>query len=78
MKKKKPPFYIEHNSTQVWWCMVHRRIATHVFFGMGFEPKINCDPKLGGIMISCRCTAISKPDGTPLPDNIVNHYKKNG
>ncbi len=47
----------------LFWCNTHRRKATHIHRktqrdGRVFEEHV-CDPRLGGIMLSCRCVDLT-------------------
>jgi len=46
---------------KMWWCLVHKRIATHLWFSEGMQKVVvHCDPDAGGILINCRCVPISR------------------
>ena len=50
-----------NSNKELWWCNSHQRRAEYI------QIKINgdelrtpcCDPKLGGIMIPCRCVELT-------------------
>lgn len=53
------PAYSESDPEELWWCNSHERIATHLILRKGMEPCHVCDPKLGGILLPCKCVNLT-------------------
>lgn len=56
--KETKHYYEVLPDTVLFWCNVHQRRATHKLYGDGWELVV-CDPKLGGIMVQCRCVDLT-------------------
>lgn len=55
----KLPAYIPLPKPYQFYCLSHRRDATHLLLRRGMCPSYNCDPKKGGILLPCEC--VDKP-----------------
>ncbi len=53
------PEYVLDTSGRWWWCNSHQRDATYVLHRPTMEPTHVCNPKLGGIMLPCRCVDLT-------------------
>lgn len=54
--------YVLADEKSLAWCNAHERRATHIFLDNRSTPntaRLCCDPKLGGIMIPCRCVDLT-------------------
>lgn len=51
-----PEVTYREDLTERWRCTIHDREATYVrSFNNGRQPERCCNPRLGGIMLPCRC-----------------------
>lgn len=51
----------------LWWCDSHNRRATFVLRREGESPEAHCDPKLGGILLPCKCRLLDWKKFVAIP-----------
>ena len=75
---EKSPRHVLAPHGERWWCVVHRRLATHLFLRPynaegDLAAEHCCAPGKGGIMLPCKCVSLGGPRCPMCGEYVPGH-----